>query len=71
MSELTSKESIFFAALGLPTVAERAAFLDGACGGDEGVHGRTTHRFHISLNANERIDKPYLSPTPPVQQCPA
>src|SRR5262245_55069462 len=37
MTGPSSKEAIFFAALEKPTVEERAAFLEDACAGDEGL----------------------------------
>ena len=40
MTRPDSKEAIFFAALERPTAAGRAAFLDGACGGDAGLRGQ-------------------------------
>ena len=35
-----SEETIFVAALEKPTPAERAAYLEGACGDDEGLRRR-------------------------------
>lgn len=66
MSEMSSVEAIFFAALQRGTPAERAAYLDGACGAD----GELRRRVERLLAVQPQLGSFLEHPAPPVAATP-
>ena len=58
MSEGSRTEGLFFAALEKTTAAERAAFLDQACAGDESLHRRVERLLASHSQAGTFLERP-------------
>jgi hypothetical protein len=68
-------ESLLFAALALPTAAERAAFLNLACAGDAELHRQVETLLQAHANAGDFLNKPVVdllaaAPQPPHEPSP-
>ena len=62
MSVSSKIESIFFAALGRETTAERADFLDHACGDDDALRHRVERLLEAHPQAVDFLAQPALDP---------
>jgi WD40 repeat protein/serine/threonine protein kinase len=58
MNDRSPAEAIFFAALERATAAERAAFLDEACAGDEGLRRRVECLLAAHAQAGDFLERP-------------
>jgi serine/threonine protein kinase/tetratricopeptide (TPR) repeat protein len=58
MSQLASVEAIFFAALEKPSPEERAAYLDGACGGDAELRRCVERMLNAQPKVGSFMEKP-------------
>jgi WD40 repeat protein len=58
MTERSPAEAIFFAALELTTAADRAAFLDKACGGDEALRRRVERLLAAHPQVGGFLERP-------------
>jgi serine/threonine protein kinase len=63
MSERSPAEAIFFAALERATAAQRAAFLDEACAGDEGLRRRVERLLAAHGQAGDFLERPVAEAT--------
>jgi serine/threonine-protein kinase len=61
MSEGSATESIFFAALEKAAAAERAAFLDEACAGDEDLRRRVERLLAAYPKAGGFLEQPVVA----------
>ncbi len=60
MSEGSRAEALFFAALEKTTAAERAAFLDQACAGDESLHRRVERLLASHSQVGTFLERPVV-----------
>jgi hypothetical protein len=60
MTELSPAEAIFFAALELTTAAERAAFLDKACAGDQALRRRVERLLAAHPQVGGFLERPVV-----------
>src|SRR5262245_42176095 len=60
MSRSAAVEALLFAALEKPTEAERAAFLDSACGGDAELRGQVEKLLRAHASAGDFLQKPVV-----------
>jgi eukaryotic-like serine/threonine-protein kinase len=58
MSNASAVEALFFAALEKGTAAERAAYLDSACGGDAGLRRQVEKLLHAHAKVGDFLQKP-------------
>jgi WD40 repeat protein len=65
MSEASPAEAIFIAALERATAAERAAFLDEACAGDEGLRRRVERLLGAHVQAGAFLERPVAEAVDP------
>src|SRR5437660_402212 len=64
-------EEILLAAVGKKTPAERAAYLDGACGSDAGMRALVEGLLKSHDQAGSFLEQPLFEPTPTIDQPPA
>jgi eukaryotic-like serine/threonine-protein kinase len=62
MSNASRVETLFFAALELGTAAERAAYLDSACGGDAELRRQVEKLLNAHPKVGDFLKKPVLEP---------
>jgi eukaryotic-like serine/threonine-protein kinase len=62
MSDAAQVEALFFSALEHETAAERAAFLDSACGGDVELRRQVEKMLHVHPRVGEFLRKPAVEP---------
>src|SRR5204862_1617684 len=60
LSERSPMEAIFFAALEMATAAQRAAFLDEACAGDEALRRRVERLLAAHPRAGDFLERPVV-----------
>ena len=60
MTERSPAEAIFFAALEKGTAADRAAFLDEACGSDEGLRRRVERLLAAHPQVGDFLQRPVV-----------
>ena len=60
MSQASALETLLFAALEKPTAAERAAFLDSACGGDAELRGQVEKLLRANADVGDFLNKPVV-----------
>src|SRR5271168_5036695 len=62
MNEASALESLFFTALGIGTEAERAAYLDSACGGDAELRRQVEKLLKAHPKVGDFLNKPVVEP---------
>src|SRR3990172_2700458 len=64
MGDTSQLETVFFAALEKPTPAERKAYLDEACAGDEELRRRVERMLAAQAEAGSFLESPALDLPP-------
>ena len=67
MAERTSEQSIFLKAIGLPSPAERAAFLERACGENRDLRAEVEALLRAHHASGDLLDLPE-KPAPTIDQ---